>query len=90
MAVRRIDMKTKNKRIDKKAFYIVSSLSRDESWSQLGHRKMYETENEAKSVASNLIKDRAIQGKKDLSFFILKAVCRVGYATPPVTSTRLR
>lgn len=80
----------KNKRIDKKTFYIVSSLSRDRSWEQLSFRKMYESEKEATEMAESLVLSRQEKGFAPLSFFILKAVARVGYATPPIQTDRLK
>lgn len=82
-------METKNKRTTKKAFYIISSLSRDNSWQQLAHRKMFYSEREALESAANLVKHREDTGQAPLSFFVLKSVARVGYAKPPISITKL-
>lgn len=72
------------------SFYIISSLSRDESWVQLSRRKKYKSEKEAIEYARELVKTRSANCQAPLSFFVLKAVSVVGHITPPVSVRKLK
>jgi hypothetical protein len=78
------------KKEKQKTFYIVSSLSRNESWAELHRRKKYETEEAASDAACEIIKNRRESGARDLSFFVLKAVALVGPVQAPIEVTRLK
>lgn len=72
-----------------KAFYIISSLSKDVSFDRLNRAQRYETEEEAAQVAEKLIRGRERNGLSPMEFFVLKTVVRVGRAYPPIETVKL-
>lgn len=83
-------MKASAVRNQLKTYYIISSLSSEDSWKRLPDRRKFETEKEATRVATELVHQRQRNGQPALQFVVLKAMVLVGHVTPPVKVQKLK
>lgn len=72
-----------------KTFYIISSLSSNNSWKLLPEREKFSSEEEALQVAEKIVRERANAGNP-LSFYVLKATALVGPMSPPIEIKKLK
>ena len=78
------------KPIQPKSFYLITSLTRENSYDELKNRKRFETLKEAQEAAKNLVQQRRNEGRSELSFYILKAIASVGPIQPPIEILKLK
>ncbi len=86
-------LKTKGNTMPKnKTFYIISSITREESYQRLHKNKKFDTEKGAAEMAESIVVQRQRDGASALQFYVLKAVSVIGVKqiTPPIETVKLK